>query len=209
MSSNRLSESEVKILDAKIPQAYLRAWHPGGTYFFTVNLLQRQGNSLLAEHIDLRRETVRAVRRQPFEIHAWVVLPDHLHCVMELPRGDADFAVRWRLIKAGFSKGLPKTEWRSAVSSIGHYLLFTGSRKMDSIRRIGVAGMREPYTTTIDIWRTSAQFGAMRCAYCALRRQTPGTGQGPELTGTVFARSHTVNCSRDDSLAAKLNMKSS
>ncbi|MFN0316650.1 MAG: REP-associated tyrosine transposase [Burkholderiales bacterium] len=24
-------------------------------------------------------------------------------------------AVRWRLIKAGFSRGLPKTEWRSAV----------------------------------------------------------------------------------------------
>ena len=23
---------------------YRRAWHPGGTYFFTVNLLQRHGN---------------------------------------------------------------------------------------------------------------------------------------------------------------------
>jgi hypothetical protein len=26
---------------------YRRAWYPGGTYFFTVNLLQRQGNDLL------------------------------------------------------------------------------------------------------------------------------------------------------------------
>jgi putative transposase len=26
---------------------YCRAWYPGGTYFFTVNLLQRQGNDLL------------------------------------------------------------------------------------------------------------------------------------------------------------------
>lgn len=32
-----------------------------------------------------------------------------------MPAGDADFAVRWRLIKMGFSKGLPKTERRSAT----------------------------------------------------------------------------------------------
>jgi putative transposase len=94
---------------------YRRAWHPGGTYFFTVNLLQRQGNDLLTRHIALLRETVRTVRqRHPFLIHAWVVLPDHLHCVIELPPGDADFATRWRLIKIGFSKALPITERLSA-----------------------------------------------------------------------------------------------
>jgi putative transposase len=38
-----------------------------------------------------------------------------MHCVMELPEGDTDFALRWRLIKMGFSKGIPKTERRSAV----------------------------------------------------------------------------------------------
>jgi putative transposase len=32
---------------------YRRAWHPGGTYFFTVNLLERSGNDLLVRHIDL------------------------------------------------------------------------------------------------------------------------------------------------------------
>jgi putative transposase len=35
--------------------------------------------------------------------------------VIELPSGDTDYAVRWRLIKAGFSKSLPITENRSAV----------------------------------------------------------------------------------------------
>ncbi|WP_449369376.1 REP-associated tyrosine transposase [Undibacterium arcticum] len=95
---------------------YRRAWHPGGTFFFTVNLLQRSGNDLLVRHIDLLRDAVRVVLvTHPFTIHAWVVLPDHLHCVIELPIGDADFAVRWRLIKIRFSKSLPKTEWRSAV----------------------------------------------------------------------------------------------
>jgi hypothetical protein len=30
---------------------YRRAWHPGGTYFFAVNLLQRQGNDLLVRQV--------------------------------------------------------------------------------------------------------------------------------------------------------------
>jgi putative transposase len=90
---------------------YRRAWQTGGTYFFTVNLLQRQGNDLLTRHVDVLRETVRAVRRRhPFYIHGWVILPDHLHCVIELPVEDADFATRWRLIKMGFSKALPREE---------------------------------------------------------------------------------------------------
>ena len=95
---------------------YRRAWHPGGTYFFTVNLLQRQGNDLLTRHMDLLREAGASVgQRHPFIIHGWVVLPEHLHCVIELPADDADFATRWRLIKIAFSKALPKTERRSQV----------------------------------------------------------------------------------------------
>ena len=95
---------------------YRRAWHPGGTYFFTVNALQRHGNDLLVRHIGLLREAVREIRqRHPFIIHGWVVLPDHMHCLIELPPGDADFATRWRLIKSCFSKRLPVMERRSAV----------------------------------------------------------------------------------------------
>jgi len=95
---------------------YRRAWHPGGTYFFTVNLLQRHGNDLLTRHVEVLRAVVRSVREShPFRIHGWVVLPEHLHCVIELPPGDADFATRWRLIKGGFSKALPPNEHRSPV----------------------------------------------------------------------------------------------
>ena len=95
---------------------YRRAWHPGGTYFFTVNLLERRHNNLLVRHIDLLRDAVREVRaRHPFEIHAWVVLPEHLHCIIALPEGDHDFAVRWRRIKAIFSKSLPREELLSAT----------------------------------------------------------------------------------------------
>jgi putative transposase len=95
---------------------YRRAWHCGGTYFFTVNLLERKGSRLLLEHIELLREAVRRVKRtHPFIIHAWVVLPEHLHCVIELPADDDDFALRWRLVRLIFSRGLPKTEHRSLV----------------------------------------------------------------------------------------------
>ena len=84
---------------------YRRYRLPGGTYFFTVNLLQRYPNDLLVRHIDILRSEVRAVReKRPFVIDAWVVLPDHLHCVWTLPPGDDDFTNRWRLIKQGFSK---------------------------------------------------------------------------------------------------------
>jgi putative transposase len=95
---------------------YRRVWHPGGTYFFTVSLRQRHGNDLLTRHIDALRGIVRSMQtRHPFVIHAWVVLPEHIHCIIELPSDDADFALRWRLIKMEFSKSLPVTERRSKV----------------------------------------------------------------------------------------------
>ncbi|MCG8360498.1 MAG: transposase [Kiloniellales bacterium] len=95
---------------------YRRYRVPGGCFFFTVNLLERHGNDLLTRRIDLLRDSVRRARRsRPFTIDGWVVLPNHLHCIWTLPPGDDDNAVRWRLIKAAFSRGIPATERRSAV----------------------------------------------------------------------------------------------
>jgi len=93
---------------------YRRAWMPGGTYFFTINLLQRKPNDLLVHNINNFRAAVRNVLlRHPFTIHGWVVLPDHFHCLITLPQNDTNFALRWRLIKGGFSKSIPHTEWQS------------------------------------------------------------------------------------------------
>jgi putative transposase len=89
---------------------------PSGCYFFTANLLERRGNTLLTDRVDLLREAVRRVRRsRPFTIDAWVVLPDHMHAVWTLPPGDDDFSTRWRLIKTFFVRALPRTEWRSCA----------------------------------------------------------------------------------------------
>ena len=87
----------------------------GGTYFFTVNLLQRNSH-LLVEHIESLREAIRVVRKnRPFHIDCWVVLPEHMHCIWTLPVGDEDYASRWKAIKTAFSKTIPKTERLSAV----------------------------------------------------------------------------------------------
>ena len=95
---------------------YRRAYCPGGTWFFTVNLWQRKNNNLLVRHIDLLREAICKVKlSHPFNIHGWVVLPDHMHCVMQLPVGDSDFSLRWRLIKSGFSRSLFQTEFQSRI----------------------------------------------------------------------------------------------
>lgn len=94
---------------------YRRNCVPGGTYFFTVNLLDRQASTLVTR-IDALREAVRQVRsRRPFHIDAWVVLPDHMHCVWTLPERDDDFPQRWRAIKMAFVRALPKGEARSEV----------------------------------------------------------------------------------------------
>ena len=94
---------------------YRRNRIPGGTYFFTVNLLDRR-SYLLVEHINSLRQAVKKSRQQtPFHIDAWVVLPDHLHCIWTLPTDDDDYSSRWRSIKKDFSKSSPTTEYCSQV----------------------------------------------------------------------------------------------
>jgi putative transposase len=90
-----------------MPQ-YIRAFVPGGTFFFTVTLLERR-RKLLTENIDHLREVFKAARRRrPFTIEAIVILPDHLHCIWTLPSGDADFSTRWHDIKARFAAQFPE-----------------------------------------------------------------------------------------------------
>ena len=73
---------------------YCRNYVFGGTYFFTVNLLERK-KTLLVDHIDELRNTVRKTKiKRPFYIDAWVVLPDHMHCIWTLPENDADYSAR-------------------------------------------------------------------------------------------------------------------
>ena len=89
---------------------YRRNYVAGGTYFFTVNLLDRK-KALLVDYVGALRESVAQVKRKrPFQIDAWVVLPDHMHAVWTLPEGDSDYSGRWREIKKAFNRYIPMDE---------------------------------------------------------------------------------------------------
>ncbi len=84
---------------------YRRARAEGGTYFFTVAAYERRPilthdavRQALREGIELARTT------HPFKIEAWVLLPDHLHCMWTLPENDADFSARWGITKRYVSR---------------------------------------------------------------------------------------------------------
>jgi putative transposase len=82
---------------------YRRNFAEGGTFFFTVTLAGRASRALV-DHIDALRDAIRQTQQsQPFTIDATVILPDHMHMVMTLPDGDADYPNRWRLIKRRFT----------------------------------------------------------------------------------------------------------
>lgn len=83
---------------------YRRLRLPGATYFFTVNLAHRGGDTLV-RHIGHLRQAFRVMTAEhPIRCDAMVVLPDHLHAVWTLPPGDADFSIRWRKLKARFTR---------------------------------------------------------------------------------------------------------
>jgi len=79
---------------------YRRANTTGATYFFTLVTYRRQTILCDTQVREALREAIVSVRKKrPFEIDAWVLLPDHLHCIWTLPPDDADYPARWGMIK--------------------------------------------------------------------------------------------------------------
>ncbi|MBI3897384.1 MAG: transposase [Gammaproteobacteria bacterium] len=84
---------------------YRRTNVAGGTYFFTVVTQERR--PLLATDAvrnALRNAIYQARVTLPFDVEAWVLLPDHLHCIWRLSSGDANFSARWAVIKRCVSR---------------------------------------------------------------------------------------------------------
>ncbi|NJO18425.1 MAG: transposase [Thioploca sp.] len=85
---------------------YRRAKTGGNIYFFTVVTYRRR----LLFHDEtgrlfLRNAIIKTQQHYPFTINAWVLLPDHLHCIWTLPQNDNDFLIRWNLIKSASQVG--------------------------------------------------------------------------------------------------------
>ena len=95
---------------------YRRYFVPGGSYFFTINLLERRNNRMLVTQIDALREAVRKTKlERPFRMDGWVVLPEHMHLMITLPTDDTDFSNRIKAIKIRFNRAIPAIERRSDV----------------------------------------------------------------------------------------------
>ncbi len=84
---------------------YKRNLLPGGTFFFTLVTHERRPWLCTEKARKALRLAIGEVRaKRPFTIRAWVLLPDHLHCLWMLPADDDDFPLRWRLIKTGVTR---------------------------------------------------------------------------------------------------------
>src|SRR5437868_5039584 len=106
---------------------YRRVNAAGATFFFTLVTEQRRPLFREPEAVGLLLAAVDKVRsHHPFEIDAYVILPDHLHALWELPERDASFSTRWRLIKEAFTRAYikaghvpPRSESRRAKGEQG------------------------------------------------------------------------------------------
>jgi putative transposase len=83
---------------------YYRCYIKGGTYFFTLVTWERKKLLCKPETIQLLRESFRyAMQKHPFKIVGIVILPDHFHCILELPMNSDNFSLCLGLFKWYFS----------------------------------------------------------------------------------------------------------
>lgn len=83
---------------------FRRSTH-GTTYFFTV--VSHHRRPILCDEAirdALREAIIEVAQVYPFEIDAWVLLPDHLHTIWTLPVEDLNYSRRWALIKRKVSQ---------------------------------------------------------------------------------------------------------
>ena len=88
---------------------YRRYRVAGGTYFFT--LVTHERRPLFADELGRKclRDAIHAEQaKRPFELFAIVLLPEHLHCVWNLPSGDDSYSLRWAKIKEEFTRSYLK-----------------------------------------------------------------------------------------------------
>jgi len=77
----------------------------GSTFFFTLVSFRRHPILCLPPIRSALRRAIEDVRQsRPFTIDAWVLMPDHLHCIWTLPDGDTDYSARWAIIKSSVSR---------------------------------------------------------------------------------------------------------
>ncbi|TKJ36770.1 MAG: transposase [Planctomycetes bacterium B3_Pla] len=103
---------------------YRRARFCGGYYFFTVVTYKRRKiltGDLARKHLRKAFEKIRS--RRYFKTIAFCLLPEHLHCIWQLPPDDGDFSTRWSLVKRDFTMNFLKEggdEFAQSTSRLKH-----------------------------------------------------------------------------------------
>ena len=93
---------------------FRRLFIPGGTYFFTVVTYNRRPIFKEPNAINALEDAIAyTMQRHPFDIVAYVIMPDHLHYIWTLPPGDDKYSMRWRLIKSHLTRHWAKDMERS------------------------------------------------------------------------------------------------
>lgn len=86
---------------------YRRVYIDGGVYFFTLVTHHRQPLLCTEPALSRLRASFQYVmKKHPFHMIGLIILPDHLHCIWELPSHDSDFSLRWNMFKRYFSIGM-------------------------------------------------------------------------------------------------------
>ena len=74
-------------------QLYRRSNTLGSIWFFTINTQNRIPVLTQLPFYHALKSSIKEVKdKYPFSIIAFVLLPDHFHCIWELPDGDADYS---------------------------------------------------------------------------------------------------------------------
>lgn len=88
---------------------YIRDKTKGAIYFFTLVSFNRRKIFCSPTFLSAFKKSIQKIRKQhPFRVIAWVQLPDHLHCIWQLPENDDNFSIRWAKIKLNTTKLIPE-----------------------------------------------------------------------------------------------------
>lgn len=83
-----------------------RRFYSGRIWFFTVVTHERMpilSGEKARGYLRIAIDDCRSI--YPFNVIAWVLLPDHLHCMWDMTDDDVNYSRRWSIIKRKFTQG--------------------------------------------------------------------------------------------------------
>ncbi|MEL6642205.1 MAG: hypothetical protein AAFP98_13010 [Pseudomonadota bacterium] len=121
----------------------------------------------------------------PFDVDAWVVLPDHMHAIWTLPEDGSTAGTRWGAIKSKFTRGLRKArvvspfELRAAKQVLGHSGIW-----QPGFRELHLRSEDERHACTTYCWGNPVKHGLVgepyEWPYSSIHRDRPRMSHAAE-----------------------------